>query len=446
METIVRKPRVLKLKKGMTFYLKIGLFLALIFLRNVFDFPIPVSLFLVLGGAIALTGTRDDIITLGICCFPLFTAFQYKYLLLLCIVIYYFKYPKDIKLGKGVLPLVLMMLWELAHALLYNFSMFEYLRNFSELIFCTFLIINSYKKVNFEQLCRLFAICAITMAAIVLIKQLQATNYNFELIFRYGYRLGVAEQGVDNFGINFNANRLGTICSLSIAGLLQLVIQKKQRVTDYIMMFALVFIGAMTMSRSFLVCLTALAFMFIWARENNIVGRVKTIVVTIVVVLFAFYVIQLLAPVVVEQFMERFEEGDISNGRIELFFYYNEHIFSKAEYTFFGVGMQDMGGRLQDIYGITKSGGNIVHNGIQQIIVAWGIPGLFIFIYFLYEMIHSSKIGHSKRTLANFIPLILVLLNAQFGQLITSGAALLGFSFAYINLCLDVGGEQNDIA
>ena len=441
MEEIVKKPRILQLKKGMTFYLKMGLFLALIFVKNVFDVPIPVSLFLVLGGAIALTGTRDDIITLGVCCFPLFTAFQYKYLLLLCIVIYYFKYPEDLKLGKGIFPLVLMMLWELAHALLYSFSMVEYLRNFSELIFCTFLILNSYKKVNFEQLCRLFAICTITMAVIVLIKQLQATNYNFELIFRYGYRLGVAEQEVDNFGINFNANRLGTICSLSIAGLLQLIIQRKQRFTDYIMLLALVFIGTMTMSRSFLVCLVALAFMFIWAREKNIVGRVKTIVVTIVVVLFAFYVIQLFAPVVIERFMARFEGGDISNGRIELFFYYNEHIFSSAEYTFFGVGMQDMGGRLQDIYGITKSGGNVVHNGIQQIVVAWGLPGLLIFIYFLYEMTQSSKTGRSKRSLSNFIPLILVLLNAQFGQLITSGAALLGFSLAYVNLCLNVGGE-----
>lgn len=445
MEEIVKKPRTLNIKKGMTFYLKMGIFLALIFVKNVFDIPIPVSLFLIVGGAIALTGTRDDIITLGVCCFPLFTAFQYKYLLLLCIVIYYFKYPEDIRLGKAMLPLVLMMLWELAHALLYNFSMIEFLRNFSELIFCTFLMLNSYKKVNREQLYRLFAICTITMATIVIIKQLQVTNYNFALIFQYGYRLGVAEEGVENFGINFNANRLGTICNLAIVGMLQLVIQKKHRFSDYILVLALVFIGTMTLSRSFLVCLAALVFMFIWAREDNLVGRIKTIIVTVVVVLFVYYVIQLFAPVVIERFMERFEVGDISNGRIELFFYYNEHIFSTAEYTFFGVGMQDMGGRLKEIYGITRTGGNIVHNGIQQIVVAWGIPGLFIFMYFWYEMIRSSKVGNTKRSIAHFIPLIIVLLNAQFGQLITSGAALLGFSFAYISLCTDTGGEQNEI-
>ena len=446
MEEIVRRPRVLQLKKGMTFYLKMGLFLTLIFVKNVFDVPIPVSLFLVLGGAIALTGTREDIIILGVCCLPLSTAFQYKYLLLLCIVIYYFKYPKDIKLGKGMLPLILIMLWELAHALLYNFSMVEYLRSFSELIFCTFLMMSSYRKVNAEHLYRMFAICTITMAAIVLLKQLQLTDYDFELVFRYGYRLGISEEGAENFGINFNANGLGYICNLGIAGLLHLSILKKQRNTDYIMIFALLFIGAMTMSKAFLACLATLFFMFTWARENNVVGRAKTIIITAALIAFAFYIIQLFAPVVLEHFMERFKGGDISNGRIDLFRYYNQHIFSTAEYTFFGIGVQDMGNRLKDIYGITKYGGNVLHNGIQEIVVAWGLPGLAMFVYFLYEMIRSAKQKQIKMTFSNYIPLLLALLNAQFGQLVTSGIALLGFSFIFMSMCVNFGGEENELS
>lgn len=445
MEEIVKRPRLLQLKKGMTFYLKMGLFLALIFIKHIFNVPIPVSLFLLLGGVIALTGTQGDILTLGVCCLPLSTAFQYKYLLLFCIIIYYFKYPKDIKLNRYLFPLVIMMLWELMHALIYGFSMNEYLRNFSELIFCTFLMLNSYKKVDVKQLYRMFAICTITIAAIVLLKQLQLTNYDFELVFEYGYRLGVAEEGIENFGINFNANGLGYICNLAIAGLLQLSILKQQRRTDYLMIFALLFIGTMTMSRAFLVCLVVLFFMFIWARTKDAVGKFKTLAFVIIALLFAYYVIQLFAPVVVENFIERFEARDISNGRIGLFNYYNEHIFSTAEYTFFGIGVQDLGDKLKDIYGITKFASNVLHNGTQEIVVAWGLPGLMMFIYFLHEMVHSVKQEHTKKKFPNYIPLVLALLYTQFGQFITSGIVLLSLSFVYMGLCQNFGGEENEI-
>ncbi len=446
MEGIAKKPRILNFKKGMAFYLKMGLFLALIFAHHILGYSLPVSIFLLLGGAIALTGDRDEILTLGVCCIPLLTVFQYKYLLLFCIVIYYVKYPEDIKLNRYVLPLLILMIWELMHAMKYNFSLNEFLRNFSELIFCTFLMVNTYKKVNAEKLYRMFAICTIAMAMFVLIKQLEAVNYHFELVFQAGYRLGATEGSGENFGLGFNANALGYISNLSIAGLLQLFTLKKQRTIDYVMIFALLFIGTMTMSRAFLVCLAVLFFMFIWARSKGTIGKIRSLTSVIIILLFAYYVIQFLAPFVIENFMLRFEEKDITNGRSGLFLAYTKHIFSTAENTFFGLGLQHLGAKLRDLYGITKFAGNVLHNGTQEVVVAWGLPGLAMFIYFLGEMVHSAK-QHKKmkkHSFQNYIPFLLAILYAQFGQLVTSGIALLSFSFAYMALCTDLGGEENE--
>ena len=53
-------------------------------------------------------------------------AFQYKYLLIACIVIYVLKFGKDVKFTWALFPLALMMIWELLHGLGYSFSVYEY--------------------------------------------------------------------------------------------------------------------------------------------------------------------------------------------------------------------------------------------------------------------------------------------------------------------------------
>ena len=126
--------------KKIRFYFEIALLYILIFTRSILEISIPVSLILVFTALIALDNGRDEIIALCICCIPLGTAFQYKYLLLLCTLIYVMKYPKDIRISYRVLPLLLMMAWELLHGGRYSFSFYEFLRNFSELFFCSFLL------------------------------------------------------------------------------------------------------------------------------------------------------------------------------------------------------------------------------------------------------------------------------------------------------------------
>ena len=196
------------------FYIELAVLIALVFVRNVLKAEIPVSVFLGITAIIALLGTKEEIVTLGICCIPLSTAFQYKYTLLICILVYGFKYPKDIKLNQHVFPLLCMMVWEFVHALAYDFTLNEYFRSFSEMIFCTFLMLCTYKKYDYGKICRILAVCTICLLFMLLINLLKEVN--FQRLFQGEYRLGV-EIDRENYDIGYNPNTLGYMCLLSIA-------------------------------------------------------------------------------------------------------------------------------------------------------------------------------------------------------------------------------------
>ncbi len=414
------------------FYILISVLIGMIFGRNIFHLPFPVILFLVLAGCIAVFGRRNEIVAMIICCIPLCAAFQYKYALFLCVAVYFIKYPEDFKLSIVLVPLICMLLWEMLHGLRSELSIYEYFRGFAELIACTFLMSLRFKNFDYSFICRMLAICAISMMFVILFNLLEAANYNFEEIFKGGYRFGVGNAEAENFGVNYNPNYLGFICNLSIVGLIQQIIAKKQIWIDYLFIVLLIFFGFMTMSRAFLLCFAVMLGLTVFAGKAKLNQRILRIVAIVVVMLLFALIIWLFMPTVFESFLARFiGEEDISNGRIELFLFYNRHIFSEFEYWFFGIGLQENVQKLNAIYGGIEL---VSHNGPQELVVVWGIPGLIFFIWWLVLLVNTAR-REKKYRFEQFLPLILILLDVQFGQLIRSGISLLAFSFAYLSLC-----------
>ena len=444
METIrENRPVTHNTQERTVFYILMSVLIGAIFGRNIIHLPIPVILFLALAGCIAVFGGKNEIVAMIICCIPLSTAFQYKYALFLCIAIYYIKYPKDFKITVVLLPLICMMLWEMLHGFQWDLSIYEYFRGFAELIACTFLMSLRSKDFDYAFICRMLAVCAVSMMFVVLLNLLDAANYDFEAIFTGSYRFGVGDATAENFGVNYNPNSLGFICNLSIVGLLQLIIAKKQTWTDYLFIILLIFFGFMTMSRAFLLCFAAIFGLTVFAGKVKWSERILRIAGIIIFMLVVVLAIWLFMPTVFEKFLDRFiKEEDISNGRIDLFAFYNQHIFSKFEYWFFGIGLQDIEGKMVHLYGDI---GDVLHNGPQELIVVWGFPGLMCFIWWVMLLVSSAK-NEKKYRFEQFLPLILIFLQVQFGQLISSGIALLSFSFAYLSLCFsnEEKGHEKD--
>lgn len=419
--------------KKIRFYFEIALLYILIFTRSILEISIPVSLILVFTALIALDNGRDEIIALCICCIPLGTAFQYKYLLLLCTLIYVMKYPKDIRISYRVLPLLLMMAWELLHGGRYSFSFYEFLRNFSELFFCSFLLTLDHRKTNYAMICRLLAVSSVFVCSIVLLNLLKANAFNFLLIFRGSYRLGVGNAAVENFGLNYNANQLGFICNLSVSGLLQLILSRKHRKADLLLGIVLILFGVMTMSRTFLVCLALLYVLFVCSGNDGTSAKIKRLFAVTLVLLLTALAGRLIMPTVFNSFSDRFLEEDISNGRLELFLFYQEHLMSGFRPMFFGTGIQHY---TRDLVNTYNNLSNVAHNGVQEIVLCWGIPGLLLFVFLLCSMISQRKREFRRRNI-NYIPLLLLMVDIQAGQFLRSGTALLALSFAYLSLQYD---------
>ena len=125
------------------FYAGIALLYFLVFIRNVFSVNFPVVILLIVYSAIVLFCGKDEIVALAISCIPLSAVFQYKYALLIPILLYSIKYFREIKVKRVFIPLFLMLAWELFHGIKYDWSVNEFFRGFAELIFCCFVISSS---------------------------------------------------------------------------------------------------------------------------------------------------------------------------------------------------------------------------------------------------------------------------------------------------------------
>ena len=100
--------------KRTKFWCMIAGFMALIFIRNVIAIEYPIVILLVYACGMAVFCDHDEIIALAVSFVPLFAAFQYRYALLVLLVIYALKYFDNLKkINLNVyIPLLLMMCWE----------------------------------------------------------------------------------------------------------------------------------------------------------------------------------------------------------------------------------------------------------------------------------------------------------------------------------------------
>ena len=77
--------------------------IALLFLRDLVGLPVPSVLFLGLTVIVAVLAEKTDVIAFCFCCIPMLNAFQTKYALWLCILIYALRFkPKKFAIAPMV--------------------------------------------------------------------------------------------------------------------------------------------------------------------------------------------------------------------------------------------------------------------------------------------------------------------------------------------------------
>lgn len=425
------------------FWSLLVLLLGLCFVRYALQVNFPQIVLLGLAVLIAFLGDRDEVMAMCICCIPLHTSLHYAYALLAGIVIYCIKFSGSVKINLSVVPILLMVLWELLHCFTGGFSVVTLVSDCVPLLMLVLVMSTGETEFDYSLIVRALAISIAAMCLLLLGKLVYAADFNLVTVFANLQRLGLdaeeTKEGLEVIGGEQNPNTLGIMCVLGMTGLMQLRYAGRGKPADMLLVLFLLVFGVMTSSRTYLVCLALMIMLLLFSRKGSVAEKIKFLGLIILIAIVMLVMLYLLMPTLVEFYLGRFTVEDVTTGRMDLMQTYHEFIMSEPKNLFFGIGLQNFVTKVLSVYRIASQ---VPHNGIQELLVAWGAPGLAMFLVLWAAMIVQSRQRCRKQGLLNYIPLTIILVKAQAGQMLDSPYTMLAFSFAYLSMCADLTAPE----
>lgn len=424
------------------FCILFSLMLSLIFVRYTFQINITKVLFVLLSVLIVSLGDRDEAIAVLICCIPLHESIELFYTLVSCSAVYVVKFWKSMKINSIVIPVFFMLIWELLHSFDGDFSIKQLLICFIPMFVLTLIMSMDATTLDYSFIVRAFSISMLVVCLCVFGKLCYIYKFDIAAAVAKLKRLGnyndyTAEQlnHLNVSGGDIQVNTMGILCVIAVTGLMQLRMSGVGKKSDMALMLTLLLFGTLTSSRTFLVCLAAMVMLLLFSQKGSLnrkfafMARIIALILLVLILMWAFF------PDVLTYFVSRFDTNDITTGRTGLLKSYHEFIFSDAKWLFFGVGFQNFSEKVLNVYNVARY---VPHNGFQEAVVVWGLPGLLMFVLFLAALVLIAHEKNPKQILLNYIPLLIILLKVQAGQFLMSNYTMLMLSFAYLSLCCDM--------
>ena len=413
---------------------------SLLIVRYLWKINVPAAAFLLVAMIPIWWGTASERLAFVASCIPFSIAFQYKYAILILACAILIKNKWRLKRSGLLILVMVMMVWEFWHVIYGNFSYVEYLRDFAELILLGIVASDDLEDLDHKLVIRTLAISVVGICGIMLWMQMQQFGFDLVAVFARSarsFRFGQGNMKSGPFALNFNANNLGFICNLSLCGILLLAVRKEHRYSDVVLAICAAVFALMTMSRSAIICMLMIFVSYLLLAQGELIKKIWSGVGGILLALVALILVWRFLPSVFENIQERFQRADVWNGRGSLFQYYGQFLLSSWKYLLFGIGMQDIYGKVSPRYPVH----DVPHMGMQEVWVAWGIVGVGMMLILFEKIITTSKryVG-GPRQLYQFMPLFLTLIFTMSGQLLTSSRTLIALTFAYV--CLSVNNKE----
>lgn len=273
-------------------------------------------------------------------------------------------------------------------------------------------------------LCFCFGL-AVFLVAIYYITRI---NGDIEMLLEESGRLGdtktIAETEEGVMMLNANPNGLGFFSIVGVAT--TLVLYSLKRVKIWVMLlFSTIFIyvGAMGLSRTFLISVALLVALFLLLSGRTMRRKSMSRTLFLFAFLAVLFYISWSNPLLYNAYtgrLERTSEDDMG-GRIRLFFIYNQFLLENPKYLLFGAGAVYYH-RVIDVIELAA------HNGLQQIVVSYGLIGL---LFFIYITIRAIKKCYLKKNPITLIPFIIAFFYVQSGQLLNPSTNLYLFIIAF---------------
>ena len=192
-------------------------------------------------------------------------------------------------------------------------------------------------------------------------------------------------------------NYCGVLILVSIALLCTLYYFKKIKAEFWIFIAFLIPLGFFTYSKSYFLCIAALAIfsiLFVLLPKHTGWGILSIVAVVVVVFMAISGKIE-----VINVILERFLNEDFSTGRAALNDVYLDYIWNKTAVLFFGEGIS-----THTIKGVS----NNVHNIYIEALFKLGIFGVALYFATLFNSISLTKTKKVKKRMANYFPLMFI--------------------------------------
>lgn len=420
-------------------------------IRLVFEIHFPVFLYVIIGAILCVLCNREEIVSF-ICSMAPFTAIvPYRYMIFVGLFFLLLK-SKKIKPINGV-PILLIVLWEIMHSMFYGLT---WIRTTRELIaIIAIAIVLMCESIDYSDGLSIisFSLMSLFGSAMTVVGASRSLGYSILSSNRLGDNYEVFEQ----YNGMLNSNLGSFMCVLSICAIGILITKNKEGNGKYLVLIALLsfFIFLYKSKTAFLSL--AIALVLILYLNYNFKHFCVILCGSIAMIVVGLYYV---FPNILAGILERFQAKDLSSGRVDIFRFYNNYLVENPLRLLFGVGLIDYKSRVAEDVNLTQaeyidmnSGATafvkghwtlvMSHNGIQEILITWGLVGLLLVIILLFVVF---KFEGQRRDFIFYIPIYFVLAYSLQGQFLSQEIQVIGLLFAIVCMRLMDYKIKNNVA
>ena len=428
------KVKHIYLNKHTIVYILYAIIAGLVFFTYGLNLNIPHIIILFVTFMLVFCGDDSEIIALSLMCIPLHSCFDYLYTVLMIAIVLIIRNFSVMRINITIFPVMILLIWELVHSMVGDFELRQFVVMAVPYFYVIVLQSMRTKIIDYVLCVRVLAIYTLVMGITLITKVMITSGGSLFYALTNMKRLGINEDTA-TMGI-LNPNSLGIICVLAIIGLMQKFLFIKKNKSDIFGILCIAIIGILTVSRTYLVCLFLVILLFIVAMNNGIKSKLALSFGSVCIGGLILVLTYKLLPNTIEMFMGRWQESDLSNGRIEIMQQSMDYIWAEPRNYLFGIGYQNYFENVSELNMIAP------HDGINELIMTWGLLGLIIFVIYLGGMVWHANNLNSSLKLVNFIPLIIIVIKGLAGHWISSGYTMLALSFVYLSLVYDFNRQK----
>lgn len=231
-------------------------------------------------------------------------------------------------------------------------------------------------------------------------------------------------------GENNNSNIFGSMLSYSVSSVILAVTaeKRKSKLLTALILILLIF-GLLTQSRSFLLAIVfGMVYITIFGTTLN--TKTRKVILCILLVLVFIIVVSIMNPntligKILNPAMNRIlnpKNGDISNGRVELWSLYIQFLTDNKEYLFLGIGNH------LNSFGFD----NVAHNGVIEVITSYGFIGFVLILILLLINWNNLKKAYMNNVSCNYVKVKKLYYLPLLTQLVTNITGHNFFNIAFI--------------